>query len=244
MEDSKQTLAIIKAGSTFPALKQHLGDFEGWVINGCGALHADFTVFDLAKNPELPDIDKLSGLIITGSHAMVTDLEPWVQNLIAWIPQVVDRQIPMLGICFGHQLLAQAMGGLVAYHPEGREIGSVCITLTEDGKQDYLLGRLPEEFKAHTTHAQTVLRLPIAAKVLAKNTFEAHHAFRIGKNSWGVQFHPEFTADIMNEYIVEQANSLTISGYDVKKLQDSICNTQEANGLLKRFWEITQKNHN
>ena len=160
----------------------------------------------------------------------------------AWIPNVLKQNIPCLGICFGHQLLAKAMGGLVNYHDGGREIGTVPITLTQDGKQDPLIGTLPSVFLGHTTHAQTVKKLPIGAKLLAQNSFESHHAYRIGNNAWGVQFHPEFTADIMKGYVIEQASLLASEGYDIDTLKSSICNTNNANELLKRFVEFVKGN--
>jgi len=235
-----QTVIIVKAGSTFPAIEQRFGDFEDWIIEACSLPDIAFSVFDTAKKQDLPPVDGLSGVIITGSPAMVTDQVPWMQTLAAWIPQILDRQIPMLGICFGHQLLAHAMGGSVAYHPGGREIGSVSIALTPSGKQDILLGALPDVFVAHATHAQTVIKLPPDAQVLAGNSYETRHAFRIGKNAWGVQFHPEFSADIMAAYISEQSASLLGSGHDVNALHEAICTTGEANGLLKRFMAIVR----
>jgi GMP synthase (glutamine-hydrolysing) len=173
---------------------------------------------------------------------MVTDQASWMVKVEAWIPSVLKQNIPCLGICFGHQLLAQAMGGLVDYHDGGREIGTVAITLTQEGKQDPLTGTLPSEFFGHTTHAQTVKKLPIGAKLLAQNSFESHHAYRIGKNAWGVQFHPEFTADIMKGYVIEQASALINGGYDIETLQSSICNTNNANGPLKRFVGFVKEN--
>jgi len=235
-------LVIIKAGPTFLSIKQNFGDFDNWVIDASYSPNEVFLVIDMIENPELPNVEWLSGVIITGSHAMVTDQEPWVLKLIDWIPQILKQNIPMLGICFGHQILAQSMGGLVSYHPGGPEIGTVPITLSPEGKQDCLLGTMPKVFMAHTTHAQTVIRLPAEAHLLAENSFEPHHAYRIGKNAWGVQFHPEFTAEIMNEYVSEQASKLMNDGYDVKALQSAICNTVESNGLLKRFMKIVQEN--
>jgi GMP synthase (glutamine-hydrolysing) len=233
-----QTVIIVKAGSTFPAIEQRFGDFEDWVIKGCGLPGVAFSVIDMMKDRNLPPAEGLSGVIITGSPAMVTDQAPWMQTLASWIPQVLERQIPLLGICFGHQILAHAMGGSVAYHPGGREIGSVSIALTPAGKQDILLGSLPDVFMAHATHAQTVTQLPLDTQVLAGNSYESRHAFRIGKNAWGVQFHPEFSAEIMAAYISEQAAPLLGAGYDINALHEVVCNTGEANGLLKRFMKI------
>jgi GMP synthase (glutamine-hydrolysing) len=236
-----KSLIIIKAGSTFTSLKDTAGDFEDWVISGCGLSADTFSVIHITENEALPAIDSISGVIITGSHAMVTDQESWMQTLASWIPMLLDRSIPLLGICFGHQLLAQAMGGYVDYHPQGLEIGTVAIALTKEGQQDLLLGSLPGKFLAHTTHEQTVIQLPVNAVKLAENLFEAHHAFRLGDKAWGVQFHPEFTADIMKIYAREEDDSLLAKNYDIKALEATICNTDEANALLKKFMTIVQE---
>jgi GMP synthase (glutamine-hydrolysing) len=236
-----KSIVIIKAGSTFPSIKQNWGDFDDWVIAACDSSHVSFSVIDMIEGQELPNTDGLSGIIITGSHAMVTDLEPWISSLEAWISQVAKQNIPVLGICFGHQILAQALGGLVDYHPGGREIGCVPIALTTEANQDPLLSGLPQQFMAHTTHAQSVRSLPPGAQLLAENPFESHHAFRVDKHVWGVQFHPEFTSEIMRQYIDEQTPTLLNQGFDVDALQLAVSNTVEANGLLKRFIQIVDE---
>jgi GMP synthase (glutamine-hydrolysing) len=234
-------LIIIKAGSTFPSLKPVMGDFEDWVVRGCGLSADNFSVIHITENEALPAIDQISGIIITGSHAMVTDQEPWMQSLASWIPAVVNRSIPLLGICFGHQLLAQAMGGYVDYHPQGLEIGAVAITLTKEGRQDMLFDNMPDNFLVHSTHEQTVIKLPANAVILAENLFETHHAFRLGDRAWGVQFHPEFTADIMKIYAREEVESMSTENYDINALEASICNTGDADAVLKNFMAIVQK---
>jgi GMP synthase (glutamine-hydrolysing) len=231
-----KAFVIIKTGSTFPSLQRQFGDFEDWMIDGCGLSAADVPVIDVMSEEALPPVESLAGAIITGSPAMVTDQADWMRSLAAWIPKAVEQEIPLLGVCFGHQLLAQAAGGRVDYHPEGREIGTVAIELTEEGRRDPLLGYLPDTFKAHVTHAQTVIRLPANALRLAKNPYEAHHAFRIGNCAWGVQFHPEFTADIMQAYVSEHAGALCEQGHDVLALKTAIGHTESVNALLKRFY--------
>jgi GMP synthase (glutamine-hydrolysing) len=231
-----KAFAIIKTGSTFPAIRQRFGDFDSWMMEGCGLSAAEAPVIDVMAGEDLPAVEDLSGAIMTGSPAMVTDRADWMQALSAWVRQAVQKDLPLLGVCFGHQLLAQAMGGEVDYHPEGREIGTVEIQLTPEGRQDPLLGILPEAFIAHATHAQTVIRLPEKALRLAGNPFEAHHAFRVGDNAWGVQFHPEFTADIMRAYIGEYAAALPQDG-NAEALKAAIDHTEAANALLKRFFD-------
>ena len=236
-----KTVIIIKAGSTFPTARQRFGDFEDWIIRSIGRSEILISVVDVLEGETLPPVDTLSGVIITGSHGMVTDNETWMQVLASWIPKVLERNIPLLGICFGHQLLAKAMGGYSDYHPKGREIGTVSIKLSPEGRLDRLLGYLPDEFYAHTTHAQTIIKLPENALNLAANPFETHHAFRLGDSAWGVQFHPEFSADIMKAYVNEQAVALQGKGHDVAELTATICNTDAANRLLKRFMAIVQE---
>lgn len=236
-----KTVIIIKAGSTFPTTRQYLGDFEDWIIRSIEWSDVLISVVNVLEGETLPPVDTLSGIIITGSHGMVTDNETWMLVLASWIPKVLERNIPLLGICFGHQLLANAMGGYSDYHPKGREIGTVSIKLSPEGRLDRLLGYLPNEFYAHTTHAQTIIKLPEKALNLASNPFEAHHAFRLGDSAWGVQFHPEFSADIMKAYINEQAVTLLKEGHDVAELTATICNTDAANELLKRFMAIVQE---
>src|SRR5690625_6734079 len=80
----------------------------------------------------------------------------------------------MLGVCYGHQLMAAAFGGHVDFHPEGRESGTLAVRLTETGRADALLGTLPERFYAHLTHAQSVLEAPSDAQVLAFNDHDAN----------------------------------------------------------------------
>jgi len=234
-------LIIIKTGSTLPTIRQRVGDFEDWMIHQIGPSDAGITVVNAMQGEALPPVDSLSGVIITGSPAMVTDKDDWMRVLADWIVQVVKRNIPLLGICLGHQLLAEAMDGRVDYHPSGREIGTVSIRLTAEGNQDRLLGALSDTFLAHTTHAQTVSKLPVNALRLAENAFEINHAFRLGENAWGVQFHPEFSADVMRAYVSEQSDALLKQGHDVAALIAAIADTDAANALLKRFMRIVSE---
>lgn len=228
-------LLIIKAGKSFPSIVKKCGDFEDWIISGMEPLPFKVKVAAAYKNTCLPDYDSVSGVVVTGSHAMVTDREPWSECIAQWIPGVLARGIPFLGICYGHQLLAYSMGGVVGYHPRGREIGTVTIKVYAEAKEDPLLRVLPGEFPAHVTHSQSVLKLPPGAELLAGNEFEPHHAFRLGKSAWGLQFHPEFNAIVMQSYIDEMARFLKQEGLDPDLLRNNVAETPDSNMLLRRF---------
>jgi GMP synthase (glutamine-hydrolysing) len=235
MGDSARKMVILKTGSTFPSIRNKFGDFDHWIVATTGLRPEETLVVDAAGIDELPAGDRSCGVIITGSHDMVTDNKDWIKRASMWVSAIVRRRIPVLGICFGHQLLAQAMGGEVGYHPKGREIGTVPVYLTPAGTKDTLTGGLPKLFPAHASHAQTVIRLPQGAHCLAFNRFEAHHAFRIGHCAWGVQFHPEFSAQVMHAYIEAHTETLREAGFSLSALRNGISDTAAASSLLKKF---------
>lgn len=106
-------LYIIKAGTTYPVIKERFGDFDTWTLQGLGKTEAETRVLDAVSGAALPMAADCAGVIVTGSHSMVTDDLPWSVELEEWIPSVVEAGVPFLGICYGHQLLARAGGGEV-----------------------------------------------------------------------------------------------------------------------------------
>jgi GMP synthase (glutamine-hydrolysing) len=222
-------LYIIKCGSTFENPK---GDFEDWIIEKLENKDLDILTIDVQKNHPLPMPRKHDAIIITGSHSMVTDEASWSLELEKWLPKIIEDEIPLLAICYGHQLLAKSLGGVSGYHENDMEIGTVDIILEECVIDDVLFSRLPNSFKAHTVHSQTVLELPLNAVRLAFNNHDINHAYRVGSKAWGVQFHPEFDADAMNLYINEVSKKKNL---DTNKLISQSEDTVIATSIIKEF---------
>jgi GMP synthase (glutamine-hydrolysing) len=227
---------IIKAGETFESIKKAHGDFEDYIIDDAGLSRDDVIIFPVYHAKEHPELKHISKIIITGSHSMVTDHEDWSMLLARWIKETFPvKHIDVLGICYGHQLLAHAFGGVVDYHPKGIEIGTVQVELTAEGLKDPLLGCMPKFFAGHAAHSQTVVKLPPGATLLARNSFEGHHAFVIHGNMWGVQFHPEFSAAVTLGYINELQQRLSEEKHDITAIKNSVNEHNFGRILLKNF---------
>ena len=233
-------IALIKTGGTIPQIKKVHGDFEDWFAERMGA--SDLLQVDVYLKAPLPDAEDLAGIVITGSAAMVSEKEDWSENTAVWLAQAVQKEIPVLGVCYGHQLLAQALGGRVGPNPAGRQIGTVESQLTDSGQNDPLLGHLPRIFSAQSSHSEVVLDLPPGAERLATSPLTDNFAIRFAENVWGVQFHPEFSAPVMSEYIHYRADDLRAEGLSPERLLDKTTDTDEANSVLLKFANMFKEN--
>lgn len=231
---------IMKTGGTFPEYAAENNDFEHWIAANMGLTDGQWQSVDVLAGESLPDPAEYAGTVITGSHEMVTNMTPWMEEAARWIRQAVDADHPMLGICFGHQLLADALGGEAAYHPDGMEIGTAEISLLPAARKDPIFSALPDTFPGHVTHSQTAQTLPPGSVHIATGTHDAHQAFRVGRHAWGVQFHPEFDAAAIRHYIRELTDKLTEKGRDITAIEATVAETPEAASLLKAFADYSR----
>ena len=155
-------------------------------------LDADLVEYDVTER-ELPDTVAFDACLVTGSRASVYWDEPWIADLTEWVREGIDCGLPFLGVCFGHQLLAHALGGRVEPMEE-YEIGYR--TVEHDGENPLLAG-VDEEFTVFTTHSDTVAELPPGATQFAENDYGVH-GFREG-DVFAVQFHPEYDTETARE---------------------------------------------
>ncbi len=227
-------LLIIKTGRTLSQVPAARGDFERWIAD-CMALESgDCHTCEVSAGALLPDPAAVSGVVITGSAAMVSERLPWSERSADWL-RAACEVVPVLGICYGHQLLAHAFGGAVDYHPQGREMGTTWVRQLQAADRDPLFAGMPAQFPVHVTHMQSVLRLPPGAEVLASNDFEPHHAVRFRERVWGVQFHPEFDAEVMHAYLDARAAQLEAEGFDLADMHAAVQETPESRRVLRNF---------
>lgn len=237
-------ILIIKTGQTFDDIRQHNGDFEDWIVTRMGLVKSEYHVHSAGNYENLPLDLEYAGIIITGSPMMVTDLNWSTSKFCKWLRQQQDDGVPMLGICFGHQLLNLINGGTVNYIESGYMIGSSTTSLTNEGKDDELLGFLPETFGVFKAHKQHIHEPPKTAVILGINNFGIIDAIRFAEKSWGVQFHPEFDPKIMKLYIQEERISLILKGFNIDQLLTNVAPDDYGESILKRFNEIIDHTSN
>ncbi|MGM9427328.1 glutamine amidotransferase [Hydrogenophaga sp. MI9] len=232
-------LLILKTGSTHAHIRERLGDFDDWIAAGLRDGGATTVQSHDVRTDGLPGAPgQFAGVVLTGSHSMVSEREPWSEALVPWLQAAVEAGTPVLGICYGHQLLAHALGGEVTHHPDGVEIGTVTVERHPASESDPLLGGLPERFPAQAVHWQSVRSLPADAVLLAGSAHEAHHAFRVGERAWGVQFHPEFSDEALRAYLDGMGPTLASEGLDAAQIATALKPTPEAASVLPRFAQL------
>jgi len=170
--------------------------------------------WSLAWDTPLPrPLDDYGAVLVFGGamHADQDDRHPWLRQENLFLQRLLDRHVPVLGVCLGAQLLAKAAAAPVGPSSEP-EIGWFEIELTEEGRDDPVLGSLPPRFEAFQWHFYTH-GLPAGAVELARSRV-CTQAFRLGESAWGVQFHPEVTAEQVESWIAEDKNELPVSAED------------------------------
>ncbi len=162
--------------------------------------------------PARPEwLDDADALIVGGSGAYSVHLEQsahFVGPLRALLDRALERDVPGFGICFGHQLLGQHLGGRVLTCADRTEIGTTRFELTSSGRQDPVFGQLEGCFQGQTGHSDHVSEAPGTLDVLARNDVLEAQAFRVrGRRFWSTQFHPDLTgAEARERYLAYRDN--------------------------------------
>ncbi len=224
---------LVQTGRAPPALRARRGDYADWFRRGLGLSRADLVLVDARAGAMLPDARSFAGVIVTGSDSMVTDRAPWSEVAAAWLRDSVRRGVPVLGVCYGHQLLAHALGGRVDWNPTGGELGVVPMRRLPAAARDALCAALPWRFPAPSAHRQSVRTAPPGAVALVRSARDAHQALRFAPRAWGVQFHPEFDTAAM-------AGFLPAHG---PRAARSAMPTRAAARLLRRFVLLARAPH-
>jgi GMP synthase (glutamine-hydrolysing) len=200
------------------------------------ALKADghpLEIVRICRDEPLPAPQDVGAAIVSGSSAMVADRKGWIARTAQWLRHAHAQSLPMLGVCFGHQLIAHALGGKVGQTATSVEYGTVTIDPVSYDPDDPLLGHLAERFPAQAAHFQVVQAPPPGAKVLASNAAGVQ-ALRFGPTTWGVQFHPELSETHIR-FILDNREKLGLHGVNVDAGRSSLRPSDRVATVIERF---------
>ena len=203
----------------------------------------DYDAVELDAGEELPSIDGYDGLWVLGGPMDVwqEDEHPWLAAEKACIRDAVEgRGLPFLGLCLGHQLLAEALGGSVG-PSRTPEIGVMDVQLTEAGATGVIFDGFPEAFPCLQWHSAEVTKVPAGADVLATSPACTVQALKWGPRAYSAQFHIEIEADTVTNWnmIPEYADALVKAmGPDgpARLERDLGANVEALNSLAERLY--------
>lgn len=165
----------------------------------------EFTVFD-AEHGELPtDIHEVDAYLISGSRHGVNDDYSWIRRLEEFVRTLHITQKKLIGICFGHQLIAKALGGKVIKSPKGWGVG-----MSQNHIFQFKEWMNPSlnEFNLLVSHQDQVVELPKGAEILAGSDFCPNYMMQIGSHFFSVQGHPEFTKPYSRDLMVSREDTV------------------------------------
>jgi GMP synthase (glutamine-hydrolysing) len=227
-------ITILRTGEPVPRVAERRGQFADLIAAAIGdAWSGAYAVADVRdEGSPFPDAAGSAAFVITGSAANVPDREAWMHRTEAWLRAVVEAGTPVFGICFGHQILAQALGGEVQRNPRGREMGTVEVERTAD---DPLFHDVPARFLANVTHVDSVVRLPPGATPLARSALETYQAIRFAERCYGVQYHPEMDAEVLRTYVETRREVLEGEGFAVEAMIEALRDAEMGRQTLRNF---------
>ena len=227
-------LVVVQTGTAAPEIVRQHGDYPEWFSR---ALGADLPVLRAHLGEALDLPAGTQGVLVSGSPLSLTQPEPWMDDVAQELLRIGERGTPVLGVCFGHQLIGRAAGSQVVRNPKGREIGTVRVQLTAEGRKDPLFrGWVPEGglVDVQATHVDSIDPVPPGATLLASNERCATQAMRLSDAVASVQFHPELDPDTLRDLIASRADALRGEGLDPDSLRADVRDTESAR-LLRAF---------
>ncbi len=224
---------------SLPLAKRH----EIWCIRQCTGLTTEqLFPWNVVERPELPweRLRHADAIVIGGSgdHSVTEDYPfmPWLEDMVR---TAVEHRKPLFGICWGHHMLARALGGRVITDPESEEVGTFHVELTADGREDPLFAGLPGRFPANLVHHDCVALPPPGFRELAYSDTCRFQAVRLdGLPVYGTQFHGEMTLSQLRKRLLMYQGEYLETEDQAEEVVDSLRRTEEAYGLLKRFLEL------
>jgi GMP synthase-like glutamine amidotransferase len=187
-------IGILEADQLSEKLRQQYGSYGDMTQN---LLHSvdkrlAFPRYQVTESGYPENIDDCDAYLITGSKSSIYDDKPWIKHLQDYVVTLAERQKKLIGICFGHQLIAQALGGQAQKSDKGWGVGLATSTVYVSKPW---MDPAKETFALISSHQDQVTALPPHAELIAGDDFCANASYQIGEHILTFQGHPEFTQE-------------------------------------------------
>ena len=194
---------------------EHAEERAAGIVDYLTRLGLPFDRLEIYAGDSLPPPDRGQIVVLSGGPMSPHDLDtyPFLREEGDFLRQALELKLPILGLCLGHQLLAELIGGEVDVGQQ--EVGWLPVQLSEAGTKDSLFDGVPQEFSPFHYHIEQVVTLPPEATVLASSPLCPVQAFRHGQDPvWGVQFHPEIGPQ-RGESILSSSSRLSLPADEI-----------------------------
>jgi GMP synthase-like glutamine amidotransferase len=195
----------------------------GWLAEWLPAAGLDLEVLAPYAGDELPAaLDGYDALVVMGGPQQAYDdgSAAWLRGTKALLRGAVAAGTPVLAVCLGAQLLAEATGGVVEPGGSGPELGARLVAKRDVAGADPLVWDTPMSWICVQWHWDAVTELPPGATLLASSTRYPHQMFRVGERAWGLQFHVETPEAMVRAWVDQEADALREAGGDPEALLD------------------------
>lgn len=226
-------VGVLQADSVLAQFQEKHGNYPEMFRRTLGRVDpgVEFKDYNVELGEYPSNLDDCDGYVITGSKKSVYDDEPWIQHLSDFVRALHDRRKKMVGICFGHQMVAHVLGGKTEPERQGWGVGIHQYQIIT--KHDFMRPGA-DEFGLLASHKDQVTELPDDAELLATSKFCPNAMFRIGEHILTFQGHPEFTREYARDLMQMRAETL---GEDI--FQAGIASLQHGlHGELVSQWII------
>jgi len=248
---SRPRVCLYIVGAPPPDVESEFGTYIPWFKSLTA--EADLYPWDGTTGDIPPNLDSFDGFIVTGSPSSLVEPEPWMQGGLDITTYAMEDDKPLLGVCFGHQLIGKALGYPVIENPKGWEIGTYEIKICEEEISDPLFSNLETSFAVNLSHRdvvhlenETIAPNGMKVGILARSPKTQAQIIAVKENIRGVQFHPEFNGAITRAYIQCRSDKINADAikrevisdkceYLLKKTVDAPASVQIFQNFIQNF---------
>ncbi|KAI5675725.1 hypothetical protein M9H77_06675 [Catharanthus roseus] len=236
--EGEKRYGLLLAARDSEYVKKFYGGYFNVFVNALGDEGEKWDLFRVVEGqfPHVDELENYEGFVISGSPYDAYGNEDWVLELCFLLQTLFAMQKKVLGICFGHQVLCRALGGKVAKAQTGWDLGVRKVRILKENFHSSFFDdseEIPTALSIIECHQDEVWEVPAGAQVIAFSDKTGVEMFRFGDNIMGIQGHPEYTKDILNNLIDRLLSNNSIQGGFAEDVKSKLLISEPD----RKYWE-------